>query len=207
MPGLLARFDRAHRAGDDHVLAVAADGDAGLTRPQPGRGAQRRSGDGAARDQFAEHRPLEIARLPRQRGGNDIAIDQRPRRGVPSEFICDERQIDRAAPADAAAAIGFVDQAHRPAEFGAAAPIIGLETGGIMAILAQARERDMRIEKPRGSVAKQVLIRSETMPHIRRFPLQSAAMFQRQPGKVKPATPKSPGHCAVPPRNGEGDQP
>ena len=76
-------------------------------------------------------------------GGDDVGRDQRSGRGVATELVGDEREVDEAVAADAAAAVGLGHEQRRPAELGAAAPVLGLEADRVVAQppqLADGRE-------------------------------------------------------------------
>ena len=64
-----------------------------------------------------------------QRGGHDVAREQRAGRDVRAERVGDEGEVGRPVPADAAAAELLGDEQRRPAELGALAPVVGLEAG------------------------------------------------------------------------------
>src|SRR5438309_383330 len=82
----------------------------------------------------------------------------RPGRSVFAEFIGDQRQVDRAVSADAAAAARFINQQHGPAELRSFGPVASIETGWMLAVLSQLAERRPVGEKPRGGVAEHILI-------------------------------------------------
>ena len=166
VPSLLARFDRPDRAVDDHVVAVLDDGNRRFAGQLPGRSAKTDRRDRIAGHHLAESRSLQLAFLSRQGQRHHIAIDQRPRRGMPAELIGDKRQIDGAAAADVSAAVLFADKQHRPAEFGSGRPVGRVETGGVVAILAKHAQGRAVIQEARGRIPEQLLIRCKLVPHV-----------------------------------------
>src|SRR5262249_15445671 len=125
------RLHRTRRPVDQEVGAVPADLDGRGIPWSPGRDTHAAGGHRRPGEQFAECGGLGRALLARERGGDDVGVQKRPRRGMAAKLEGHEREVDQTLSAEISASVFLADQERGPAEFGAGGPIGRIIASGI----------------------------------------------------------------------------
>ena len=116
-------------------------------------------GDDLTGDDRREHTCLLlVAARAGERGGNHVGGEERTRRDVRTEGVGDERQVDNAGAADAAAPEVFGNEERRPSELRTLAPVVTLETSVRGGELAHLHDRAFALQELPSGVSEELLV-------------------------------------------------
>ena len=119
-------------------------------------------GDDLAGDDRREHAfLLLVAARAGERGGDDVGGEQRTGRDVGAEGVGDEREVDDAGAADAAAPEVFGHEERHPPELGTLAPVVTLEPVVGHGELPHLHDRAFALQELPGGVPEELLVVAE----------------------------------------------